>query len=87
MGGDQDCVLILWMTIPLLGRMSTATALALLNMMVNTDIDALALQSPDLGSVDQLARDDDTREDVVAKDRNQCVLPAGLRQEIGIIGG
>jgi hypothetical protein len=38
-GGDHQDVLILWMT-PLLARMSTATALALLNMMVNTDIDA-----------------------------------------------
>jgi hypothetical protein len=65
--------------------MSTATGIV--EHDVNTDIDALQpLQSPDLGSVDQLARDDDTREDVVAKDRNQCVLACRTRQEIGIIG-
>jgi hypothetical protein len=37
---------------------------------VNTDIDALARKVPDLGSVDQLARDNDTREDV-PYDRNR----------------
>jgi hypothetical protein len=66
--------------------MSTATALALLNMGSTLTLTRSPLQSPDLGSVDQLARDDDTREDVVAKDRNR-VLACRTRQEIGIIGG